>query len=83
MAIVTRRYYNVPFYSDCVSDKILKEQIPLIFPEIAEEGNEQVHRVLSLFSGCGGLSLGFQKQGFEVVAAFEWWKRKVCINESV
>ena len=60
MAIVTRRYYNVPFYSDCVSDKILKEQIPLIFPEIAEEGNEQVHRVLSLFSGCGGMDLGFE-----------------------
>ena len=60
MAIVARRYYSVPFYSDCVSDKILKEQIPLIFPEIAEEGNEQVHRVLSLFSGCGGMDLGFE-----------------------
>ena len=60
MAIVARRYYSVPFYSDCVSDKILKEQIPLIFPEIAEERNEQVHRVLSLFSGCGGMDLGFE-----------------------
>lgn len=28
---------------------------------------------VDLFSGCGGLSLGFQKQGFNIVAAFEWW----------
>ncbi|MBE9011990.1 DNA cytosine methyltransferase, partial [Pseudanabaenaceae cyanobacterium LEGE 13415] len=26
------------------------------------------------FSGCGGLSLGFQNAGFEVVAAFDHWK---------
>lgn len=31
-------------------------------------------RVLDLFSGCGGLSLGFQQAGFEVVAAFDNWK---------
>ena len=29
--------------------------------------------IVDLFSGCGGLSLGFQKQGFDVVAAFEYW----------
>jgi DNA (cytosine-5)-methyltransferase 1 len=28
-------------------------------------------RVLDLFSGCGGLSLGFHRQGFEIVAAVE------------
>lgn len=28
-------------------------------------------RVLDLFSGCGGLSLGFQKAGFEIAAAVE------------
>ena len=28
-------------------------------------------RVLDLFSGCGGLSLGFQAAGFELAAAVE------------
>ena len=29
--------------------------------------------VVDLFAGCGGLSLGFLKQGFNIVAAFEFW----------
>lgn len=29
--------------------------------------------IVDLFAGCGGLSLGFQRQGFNIVAAFEWW----------
>lgn len=34
-------------------------------------------RTVDLFSGCGGLSLGFQKQGFDILAAFEWWDAAV------
>lgn len=30
-------------------------------------------RVVDLFCGCGGLSLGFQKAGFDVVAAYDKW----------
>ncbi|MGN1199831.1 MAG: DNA cytosine methyltransferase, partial [Thermoguttaceae bacterium] len=30
-------------------------------------------KAVDLFAGCGGLSLGFQKQGFDVVAAFDAW----------
>jgi DNA (cytosine-5)-methyltransferase 1 len=31
-------------------------------------------RTIDLFAGCGGLSLGFQNVGFDVIAAFDHWK---------
>lgn len=31
-------------------------------------------RTLSLFSGCGGMSSGFQNAGFEIIAAVDNWK---------
>lgn len=30
-------------------------------------------RTVDLFSGCGGMSLGFENAGFEIVGAFELW----------
>jgi DNA (cytosine-5)-methyltransferase 1 len=39
-------------------------------------------RVLDLFSGCGGLSLGFQNAGFEIVAAFDNWKPAIEIYKA-
>lgn len=30
-------------------------------------------RTIDLFAGCGGMSLGFQNAGFNIVAAFEFW----------
>ncbi len=32
-----------------------------------------MYKVVDLFAGCGGLSLGFQNSGFELLAAFEKW----------
>jgi len=31
-------------------------------------------RIVDLFAGCGGLSLGFQNVGFDIVGAFEYWE---------
>lgn len=34
-------------------------------------------RIVDLFSGCGGLSLGFKKANFEIVAAFDNWESSI------
>ncbi len=39
-------------------------------------------RVIDLFSGCGGLSLGFQNVGFEIVAAYDNWEPAVNVYRS-
>jgi DNA (cytosine-5)-methyltransferase 1 len=36
-------------------------------------------KTVDLFSGCGGLSLGFQNVGFEIVAAFDKWEPAVKV----
>lgn len=36
-------------------------------------------RVLDLFCGCGGLSLGFQNAGFRIVSAYDVWDKAVSI----
>lgn len=56
-----KSYGAVPVYNDCVSDVLLQGQIPIIFKD---EDNllSNRKRVLSLFSGCGGMDLGFEGQ---------------------
>ena len=36
-------------------------------------------RVIDLFSGCGGLSLGFQNAGFSIIEAFDNWDEAINI----
>lgn len=36
-------------------------------------------KVVDLFCGCGGLSLGFQKAGMEIVAAFDNWTDALAV----
>lgn len=38
-------------------------------------------RVIDLFAGCGGMSLGFENAGFNVVAAFDNWDAAITIYE--
>ena len=56
---MTTTPYIVPSYNDCVSERDARMQVPLIFQENKEE-NKGMHRILSLFSGCGGMDLGFE-----------------------
>lgn len=39
-------------------------------------------RVIDLFAGCGGMSLGFENAGFNVIAAFDNWDAAIKIYES-
>ena len=39
-------------------------------------------KIVDLFAGCGGLSLGFQNQGYDVAAAFEFWDAAVKCYEA-
>jgi len=36
-------------------------------------------KTIDLFSGCGGMSLGFQNEGFDIVAAYDNWKPAVDV----
>lgn len=38
-------------------------------------------KVLSLFSGCGGLDLGFVRQGFKLVSSYDSWKPAVEVHK--
>ncbi|AFY59348.1 DNA cytosine methyltransferase [Synechococcus sp. PCC 6312] len=38
-------------------------------------------RVIDLFSGCGGMSLGFQSAGYDVVAAYDNWPPAIHVYQ--
>lgn len=40
------------------------------------------YKLVDLFSGCGGMSLGFQNAGFTVVAAYDNWQPAIDVYRS-
>jgi len=41
-----------------------------------------MRKVIDLFAGCGGMSLGFQEAGFDIVAAYEYWETAAMCYEN-
>ena len=39
-------------------------------------------KVIDLFSGCGGLSLGFKQAGFDIVAAYDNWQPAITVYQA-
>ncbi|MGI6617745.1 MAG: DNA (cytosine-5-)-methyltransferase [Saccharofermentanales bacterium] len=44
---------------------------------LTKSSNRKLPRIIDLFSGCGGMSLGFSNAGFEVIAGFDNWEDAV------
>lgn len=55
-----KKYKPIPEICDFISDISLKGQYPMVFHRNEDKDDSNVHRVLSLFSGCGGMDLGFE-----------------------
>lgn len=36
-------------------------------------------KAVDLFAGCGGLSLGFQNAGFDILAAYDYWEPAISV----
>lgn len=36
-------------------------------------------KIIDLFAGCGGMSLGFQNAGFEIISAYDNWQPAIDI----
>ena len=56
---------------------LLSKAIAVRLKEILE-GKENNGKIIDLFCGCGGLSFGFEKAGFDIALAIDMWKDAVA-----
>lgn len=56
------------------SSEIVEALLPRLEPlNVATSIKPDLPKIIDLFAGCGGLSLGFRLAGFEVLAGFDNW----------
>lgn len=48
---------------------------------MASKKKDNAYKVVDLFCGCGGLSLGFQNAGYDIVAAYDNWDEAIKIYD--
>ncbi len=78
--LASKTFLKMPynFKRDEFHDSILSEPSPTLFSFndlVQEKTGNQTNAVVSLFAGAGGLDLGFEKAGFNIVWANEFDKR--------
>ena len=56
----TKKYEPISTFADCVSEADVRGQYPIAFEDNTNKKKTNYYRVLSLFSGCGGMDLGFE-----------------------
>ena len=52
-------------------NSVLQKRDKEIF--LLPDSKKNGYKVVDLFAGCGGLSLGFENAGFSLTGAFEYW----------
>lgn len=58
-------------WKQSIIESFLEQKKPIYdFKELVDPG---LPKIVDLFSGCGGMTLGFSKVGFEVVAGYDNW----------
>jgi DNA (cytosine-5)-methyltransferase 1 len=60
--------------SPSISQKSRQMILPLTHGSLLERTTMSKFKIIDVFSGCGGMSLGFQNAGFNIVAAFDFWE---------
>lgn len=64
----------------CIANKVignLPKDVDEWETKLKKSYKVPTHKVVDLFCGCGGLSLGFQTAGFEILAGYDCWDKAI------